>query len=685
MIAIFPPPITELLDRANDFYQKNAEPEDLLPSLQGAREFHESSKGFFSFFNKSRVEDEEVKHLSEAFMEHCKKLDENFDKLEKFVETGKTDILLEAVLGVQEASHNMTLINGKLKELKENFEVMAALPVVDDFIRVGINVFNEVFAKEALEEKMPFQVLLIQNIENDINKFKENYPDTKELQEKLFTSLEQMKSGFGAVQSYLDNGDKKDLLNGLNILGVISWELCDHLDAMGIYMGEKGESEDLFVSELLIALEKLNRDDIDIEKFKEYLQEFKEYFLNLCNEIGAFQNDFIVRRKVVEAFIPRLNEKVEDINSLFEELLGSTEETDEEDKEVDEEDKEADAEVDTEPDKEQVGKIVKKLRVDFEELLDLKDEFYDAVLEEKDLSKEPEMIEARNIIKGLFDRVIPVSLLQEKLLIMAGQNEARLERADKCLSSTEAEKVKSLKEPLLKREKAFQLLQAYVSERNPHYLFEALEIIEETYDDLAGVDGLLAEMEVSKNMIACFKCAHMNQRGSKMCSKCGAKFPFSNIMQASSTMEVEEKGISKEGEEEKKYSDDVIFLKGVIEEVCQGRNKKEELGKVLEDIKKKIGEGKKGFSDFTKPYFEKYPDEKEFKEKSEELTGIFEDLEDSLKYIEKYFSEENIDYLKNGLHSFLEGADDMNALDKEIEEMLKKKEEELKKEKKKKK
>jgi len=172
MIPVFPPPVTELLDRANDVYRKTAEPHDLKPFLRDARDFHDRTRGFFLFFNKSRVEDEEVKHLTEVFLEHCDKLDKHFDKLDEFIKKGNIDKLLESVLGVQEASHNMTVTRNKLKEINQKFEVMSSLPIVEDFIRIGINVFNGTVNKEALIEKMPFQLVLLNSIERDIKIFK---------------------------------------------------------------------------------------------------------------------------------------------------------------------------------------------------------------------------------------------------------------------------------------------------------------------------------------------------------------------------------------------------------------------------------------------------------------------------------------------------------------------------------
>jgi len=658
MIPVFPPPVTELLDRANDVYRKTAEPQDLKPFLQDARDFHDRTRGFFLFFNKSRVEDEEVKHLTEVFLEHCDKLDKHFNKLDEFIKKGNADILLEGVLGVQEASHNMTVTRNKLKEINQKFEVMSSLPIVEDFIRIGINVFNGVIGKEALVEKMPFQLVLLNSIERDIRRFKENYPEAEDLAADLSTALERMKSGIGAVQTYMDNNDKRDLLNGLNILGVISWELCEHLDKMGSYMGEKGKSEDPYISDFLIAAERFLADEIDPEDFKVNLAEFKDYFINVCNEIGAFQSDFMIRKKVVEEFIPRLNEKVEDIQGLFqdtEEALGEEE-----------------------PDKGTIEKLVKKLQVQFEELEDCKDEFYDANLIEKDLSKEPDMIKLRDIIKGLFNKIIPVSLLQETLLGIGGQNQVRIERLEKCLSSGKDEKLQSLKEPLYKREHAFGLLQAYVDERNLPLLFEALELIEETYDSLAGLDELLSEKETAGNMVACFKCSHLNTRGSKACSKCGAKFPFSSMMETQSTIEV---GEGQDEGEEREYSDDVIELKKLVGDICQGRDRGEDLKKVLEMVRSKISGGKKQFREFTKPYLEKFPDQKEFKEKADRLSSIFDSLETRINNIEAYFSDKNISYLKENLEAFLDGVTELNDFDKVLEEMLKKKKTEDKKKK----
>ena len=65
MIAIFPPPVTALIDKANDVYQKRATVKELKEALDYAKTFHERSKSYFMFFSKSRVEDKEVLRLNE--------------------------------------------------------------------------------------------------------------------------------------------------------------------------------------------------------------------------------------------------------------------------------------------------------------------------------------------------------------------------------------------------------------------------------------------------------------------------------------------------------------------------------------------------------------------------------------------------------------------------------------------
>lgn len=662
MIPVFPPPITELLNRANDVYQKTAEPQDLRPFLEEARNFHNTSRGFFLFFNKSRVEDEEVKNLTESFLGYCKKLDEQFDRFEEFIKTGKIEILLETSLGLQEASHNMTVISGKLKEIKKSFPAISSLPIVDDFIKVGINVYNDTMPHEALAEKLPFPILLLGHIEKDIIKFSENYSEAEDLNEDLAICLERMKTGIGAIQTYLDKKDKKDLLNGLNILGLISWELCEHLDKMGIYMSKKGKSQNLYLSEFLFHTENFLEDELELEDFKEKLKDFNDYFMNIRSELARFYDEFMVRNKVRKEFLPQLHELFEVLQGLFQGLTESIQEE--------------------EVDKVYIKKLVNQLKSEFEDLQDCKDEFSEAALTEKDLSKEPDMIQIRDIIKGLFNRIVTVSFLQENLLRVGGQNQARIERTNKCLDTKEDDNLKSLKEPLSQRDKAFQLLQKYVSDRKAEYLFEALEIIEETYDDLSEIDELLADWETSKDTVSCFKCSHKNQRGNKVCSGCGAKLPFSGIMEDTSTMEVvEEKVIPQEEVHEKKYSDDVIKLKGLIEEICEGKNKGEDFKKILEMIKSKLDTGKKEFREFTKPYLEKFPDKKEFKEKAQSLSDIFEELRNALGHIEKSFSDKKIDYLQEALGLFLNKVEKLNEIDKSLEEILQNKKAEDKKKK----
>lgn len=657
MIAIFPPPVTALIDKANDVYQKRASVKELKEALDYAKNFHEKSRSYFMFFNKSRVEDKEVLRLNEEMLYHCKKLDEAFEKMEEFVKTEKNDLLFEAVIMVQEASYMISENTRALKRIKENFQRFSPMDIIDDFIKIAVNVYNGVFEKTALLEKIPFIVVWKQAIESDVLKFKEKYPEAEELNINMTNSLSYIERGIGAIYTFTEQGDKEDLMNGMRILGVVSGDLQGFLNEMGDYRTKKCKYiSNIHADEFLSICYNFIENTGTPEEAKKALYEFKNYFKGIEEEIEKFQKDFMVRLPVKDEFIEDIDRYITEIKNYLAEI----------DKIL------TDKEEETQ-DKECLSGLLKKINEEFDSLQKKKSEFYSKSLQEKDLSGDVEMLQLRDIIKGLYNRIVPVSALQEALIPLCGRASSLLERTDTFLSEKEDERIRAIHRALESRKMAFSELEQYVIDRIEDHLFDALETIEETYDDLVGVEEILSEKETEKNMIACFKCSTMNPKGQKICSKCGAKLPFASVGNMESTsieVVMEDGGTSGEG---MKY-EEIKELRELTDNILQGLRPSEDLRKPLGKIIEKIGENKKAFKEFITPYLEKHSDDKELKCSSDELTKIFNDLDNGTSHMNSYFTKEKRDeYLSEGLEEILKAVKELQKFQEHMTELLKKK------------
>ncbi|MEQ8225543.1 MAG: hypothetical protein ABRQ37_24700, partial [Candidatus Eremiobacterota bacterium] len=369
-----------------------------------------------------------------------------------------------------------------------------------------------------------------------------------------------------------------------------------------------------------------------------------------------FQKDFMVRLPVKDEFIEDIDIYIRDINNYLVEIDKIL--TDKEEETLD---------------KECLSGFLKKINEDFDSLQKKKSEFYGKSLQEKDLSGDVEMLQLRDIIKGLYNRIVPVSALQEALIPLCGRTSSLLERTDKFLSEKEDERIRAIHRALESRKMAFSELESYVIDRVEDHLFDALETIEETYDDLLGTEEILSQKETEKNMIACFKCSTMNPKGQKICSKCGAKLPFASVGNMESTsieVVVEEGERSGEG---MKY-EEIKELRELTDNVLQGLRPSEDLRKPLGKIIEKIGENKKAFKEFIAPYLEKHGDDKELKFSSDELTKIFNDLDKATSHMNSYFTNEKRDeYLSTGLEELLKAVKDLQKFQENMTELLKKK------------
>ncbi|MEQ8169495.1 MAG: hypothetical protein ABRQ38_11405, partial [Candidatus Eremiobacterota bacterium] len=247
----FPLPITELLDKINDVYRQISDIKELKDALAQAEIFHNRSRSQFLFFNKMKSDSDEVNKLNEFLNENYNRMYREFNKLIEFINTGKADILSSASLGIQETSYLITKNLQALNKIKEKSRTFSPFLMIDDFIKLGLNVYNEKLEKKFILEKIPFLVALKETIHKDFNKFEEFYPEAEEIIDELEKSMEDIERGIGAVYIYTQNENKEDLLNGLNLLGDASRNLYDYLNKMGDYKVKYRYNPNPYVDEFL--------------------------------------------------------------------------------------------------------------------------------------------------------------------------------------------------------------------------------------------------------------------------------------------------------------------------------------------------------------------------------------------------------------------------------------------------
>jgi len=120
--------------------------------------------------------------------------------------------------------------------------------------------------------------------------------------------------------------------------------------------------------------------------------------------------------------------------------------------------------------------------------------------------------------------------------------------------------------------------------------------------------------------------------------------------------------------------DEIKELRELTDNVLQGLRPSEDLRKPLGKIIEKIGENKKAFREFIKPYLEKHGDDKELKSSADELTKIFNDLDNATSHMNSYFTTEKRDeYLSEGLEELVKAVKELQKFQENMTELLKKK------------
>ena len=633
----FPLPITELLDKINDVYRQISDINELKVALEQAKIFHNRSRSQFLFFNKIKSDSDKVNKLNEFLNENYNRMYQEFDKLVDFINTGKVETLFSASLGIQETSYLITKNSQALNKIKEKSRTFSPFLMIDDFIKLGINVYNEKSEKKSILEKIPFLVTFKETIHDDCYKFEECYPEAEEIIDELEQSLEDIERGIGAVYIYTQNENKEDLLNGLKILGNASRKLYDYLNKMGHYKVKYRYNPNPYIDEFLCYFDQFLAKELPFEQFTEAIYEFRNNCKNINEEIEQYLTDFMPGHDIREEVTTSIEERLEYINIILDKLEEAIF-----------------AEI---IDEDYIEELFMQIQDETQELYDSKKEFHHSViLQEKNLSEDVEIMQLRDIIKGIYKKNIPLPVLHEFLLNFNGRTQLLNNRIAQ-LTCCEEENINILRRAIKGRKKIWEETNLYISDRQYEHLFNALEIIEENFNEIKGLDEAISEREYNKNieenLVICVKCSHRNTKAEKKCRNCGTLLPFTINSNNIISLDIVDK---KHCIPQDKIRFEMIkTLKLLTEKVIKNKSKSEELQLLLDEIINKTITIRKQFTDFMKPILGKNTDNMELTEKFYELYSIFDGAEESFEYMKCYFSVEGNgeEYLKAGLENVL--------------------------------
>lgn len=223
-----PPPLLEL-----DLFVKavvNGEvfsEEETLQKFAPVRTFLFGAHSLFREVEDTLLGDEMTRQKLDLCGQEMVFLLESLDKLQEATVAGKRMILNERLQSLLASHKRCVDFIGDFSRLSAEQPIYSPNPVYDAFIKSGVKVLEKQLSTERLADRFAGLLPELQKVERLVGLFPKLHQAPPELVSALEQGLQGLKTGYGAVSTYLENSDETALTDGLKLLGSSSVILAD--------------------------------------------------------------------------------------------------------------------------------------------------------------------------------------------------------------------------------------------------------------------------------------------------------------------------------------------------------------------------------------------------------------------------------------------------------------------------
>lgn len=213
------PALARILDAATRWGEGRATPEEVQEAFPEAAQFVQQGIQMFELLHSGILRTDETEELiRQVRLEHEAQA-EGLKLLQEAIAEKRPQALLKGTAQLRSSSTRLLELFAQLQEKEHAELVYSPYPVIDHFVKTGINLLNGHLEPAALQARLNPVAALVGGLRGEVERFKLLYEQAA-LAGEAAQPLEQMEAGIGAALGYLQEPtSKKALEDSCKLLG----------------------------------------------------------------------------------------------------------------------------------------------------------------------------------------------------------------------------------------------------------------------------------------------------------------------------------------------------------------------------------------------------------------------------------------------------------------------------------
>ena len=253
-MSLLAPPLTRLIDAASRLSRGQATEAEVRSALAGMRDFCSEGRALFGLVSPGVLRTPEVDRILEECRQDLDGQEQALQQLDQALGDGSGGRLGPAVERLRSAATRLASGYVALHEEEKKEKIYSPFPVLDHFVKVGMNVLEGHVSKGELTSRFTPVVALVQRLERDVARFRALY-QAPEVAEPMQHLVGAMHAGLGAMVEYFETGRGPALADGLKLLGRGSSAAFEGLAEMDRVAAAGRRSSHPYLEELHRSLE----------------------------------------------------------------------------------------------------------------------------------------------------------------------------------------------------------------------------------------------------------------------------------------------------------------------------------------------------------------------------------------------------------------------------------------------
>lgn len=255
-MSLLAPPLNRLIDAAERFARGESSADEVRSLLPGARGFLAEGRGLFRLISPGILRTTEVERLLDECVQDMDSQEEALASLEAALGEGSAPRVGTAAGRLRDAATRLARGYGGLHEEEQKEKIYTPFPVLDHFLKVGLNVLEGQATRADLAERFPPVVALVERLGRDVDRFAALYESPEVSAQTVREFVGTLQAGLGALVEYFENDTRSALADALKLLGRGSAALHEGLVEMDGVASKVRGGRHPYLAELRLALER---------------------------------------------------------------------------------------------------------------------------------------------------------------------------------------------------------------------------------------------------------------------------------------------------------------------------------------------------------------------------------------------------------------------------------------------